>query len=36
VQVRRSIGGKDYWCSTMQSNPSQAKGALAFCKSLQK
>jgi hypothetical protein len=34
VQVRRTIGGKDYWCETTASSPEQAKNALAACKSL--
>jgi hypothetical protein len=34
MESRRTIGGKAYMCSTMQSTPDQQKAAVAFCKSL--
>ena len=34
VQVRRTINGTDYWCSTSIGFEMQADGALAACKSM--
>ncbi len=34
VKVRRTIGGKDYWCSTSVSRPDQQANAVKLCKSL--
>ncbi len=36
VNVRKTIDGKDYWCSTTANNEEFAKNAVAVCKSLTK